>query len=97
MLKAINIKWDTDGDKEVFDEFPTETTIPDYLEEIYRENEDDGLDEIADWLSEETGFCHEGFKIARKSDKENDEFKNADFLDDEEKMNDFSHLTKEEF
>lgn len=26
-----------------------------------------------------------------------DKFKNADFLDDEEKMNDFSHLTKEEF
>lgn len=27
----------------------------------------------------------------------NDEFKNADFLDDEEKMRDFTYLTKEEF
>ena len=26
-----------------------------------------------------------------------DEFKNADFLDDEEKMRDFTYLTKEEF
>lgn len=27
----------------------------------------------------------------------NDEFKNEDFLDDEEKMRDFTYLTKEEF
>lgn len=27
----------------------------------------------------------------------NDEFKNTDFLDDEEKMRDFTYLTKEEF
>ena len=27
----------------------------------------------------------------------NNEFKNADFLDDEEKMRDFIYLTKEEF
>ena len=27
----------------------------------------------------------------------NNEFKNADFLDDEEKMRDFTYLTKEEF
>lgn len=27
MLKAINIKWDTDGDKEVLNELPTEMRI----------------------------------------------------------------------
>lgn len=27
MLKAINIKWDTDGDKEVLNELPTEMII----------------------------------------------------------------------
>ena len=27
----------------------------------------------------------------------NNEFKNADFLDDQEKMRDFTYLTKEEF
>lgn len=32
MLKAINIKWDTDGDKDVFTEFSTETIIPIRLE-----------------------------------------------------------------
>ena len=35
MLKAINIKWDTDGDKEVFNELPKELIIPDDLEELY--------------------------------------------------------------
>lgn len=27
MLKAINIKWDTDGDKKVFNDLPTEMII----------------------------------------------------------------------
>lgn len=35
MLKAINIKWDTDGDMEVFNELPTEMIIPVDLEEDY--------------------------------------------------------------
>lgn len=29
MLKAINIKWDTDGDKDVYNELPTELIVPD--------------------------------------------------------------------
>lgn len=36
MLKAINIKWDTDGDMEVLNELPTELIIPDDLEELYK-------------------------------------------------------------
>lgn len=34
MLKAINIKWDTDGDMEVLNELPTEMIIPNELEEL---------------------------------------------------------------
>lgn len=30
-MKAINIKWDTDGDMEVFESLPTEVKIPDNL------------------------------------------------------------------
>ena len=37
MLKAINIKWDTDGDEEVLQNLPTEMIIPDYLAEHYDE------------------------------------------------------------
>lgn len=32
MLKAINIKWDTDGDKKVLNKLPTEMIIPEYIE-----------------------------------------------------------------
>lgn len=72
MLKAINIKWDTDGDMEVLNELPTELIIPDDLEELYKIKEDReyALEEIADWLSEDTGFCHDGFEIEKVITKE---------------------------
>ena len=63
MLKAINIKWDTDGDKEVFNELPTEMIIPDELEEMYKKDKEYALEEISDWLSDEIGFCHDGFEV----------------------------------
>lgn len=65
MLKAINIKWDTDGDKEVFNELPTEMVIPDELDEMYKKDKEFALEEISDWLSDETGFCHGGFEIEK--------------------------------
>ena len=75
MLKAINIKWDTDGDMEVLNELPTELIIPDDLEELYkiykkRMIREYALEEIADWLSEDTGFCHDGFEIEKVITKE---------------------------
>lgn len=63
MLKAINIKWDTDGDKKVFNDLPTEMIIPDNLEELYKDDKEYALEEISDWLSDETGFCHDGFEL----------------------------------
>ena len=62
MLKATNIKWDTDEDVEVA--IPTEMIVPDELEEMYKKDREFALEEISDWLSEETGFCHNGFEIA---------------------------------
>ena len=63
MLKAINIKWDTDGDKDVFNELPTKMIIPNELEELYKKDREYALEEISDWLSDETGFCHDGFEV----------------------------------
>lgn len=68
MLKIKNIKWDTDGDKEVFASLPQEIDFDEnklHLEckpsdECY---EDELLDAVADWLSDEYGFCHGGFSI----------------------------------
>lgn len=53
-LCAYDIKWDTDGDEEILDSLPKEIRIPDGMV-------DD--DEISDYLSDETGFCHAGFKL----------------------------------
>lgn len=61
MLKATNIKWDADVDMEV--DLPTEMIMPDELEKLYKKNKEFALEEISDWLSEETGFCHNGFEI----------------------------------
>ena len=72
MLKIKNIKWDTDGDKEVFASLPQEIDFDEnklHLEckpsdECY---EDELLDAVADWLSDEYGFCYGGFEIERET------------------------------
>ena len=69
-MKATNIKWDvTDGSEdmtkedmdEILSTLPTEVEIPDYL---ITDDEDDLLDDVSDWLSDEYGFCHFGFDLA---------------------------------
>ena len=80
MLKAINIKWDTDGDKEVLNKLPTEMVIPDELEEMYKKDKEYALEEISDWLPDETGFCHAGFEIEKVITKESVENDLYDFF-----------------
>lgn len=53
-LVAYDIKWDTDDDKVVLHDLPKEILIPDGIV-------DD--EEISDYLSDQTGFCHSGFKL----------------------------------
>lgn len=80
MLKAINIKWDTDGDMEVLNELPTEMIIPNELEELYKKDREYALEEISDWLSDETGFCHDGFEVVSEITKESVENDLYDFF-----------------
>lgn len=82
MLKAINIKWDTDGDKEILNELPTEMIIPNELEELYKKDREYALEEISDWLSDDTGFCHAGFEVVKKITKESVENELYDFFSD---------------
>ena len=82
MLKAINIKWDTGGDKEVFNELPTEMIVPDELEEMYKKDREYALEEISDWLSDETGFCHGGFEIEKVITRQSVEDELFDFFND---------------
>lgn len=55
MLKATNILWDTDYDDD--GELPTEIDIPEGMT-----NED----EISYYLSEVTGYCHQGYVLEEK-------------------------------
>lgn len=56
MVNATNIKWITDG----YDvDLPTELEIPEQF------IDEDGVDEdaVSDWLSDVTGWLHDGFRI----------------------------------
>ncbi len=53
-MKAINIKWDTDGDIGLLNELQTKMEIPEGMTDE---------EEISDYLSNETGFCHDGFEL----------------------------------
>lgn len=59
-MKVVNIKWVTDGSDIVL---PSEMEIP---EEFIGEN---GVDEdlVSDWISDETGWLHDGFEIAEEN------------------------------
>ena len=55
MPKAVDIQWDTDGDEELLESLPTEIQIPPGMDE----------DDIADYLSDQTGFCHFGYRLEK--------------------------------
>lgn len=55
ILKATNILWDVDYDDN--GELPTEIDIPEGMTDE---------DEISDYLSEVTGYCHQGFELEEK-------------------------------
>lgn len=94
MLKAINIKWDTDGDKEVFNELPTEIIVPDELEEMYKKDKEYALEEISDWLSDETGFCHAGFELEKMITKGSVENELYDFFNDKMETGDAPEIER---
>lgn len=58
-MKVVNIKWVTDESDIVL---PSEMEIP---EEFIGEN---GVDEdlVSDWISDETGWLHDGFEIVEE-------------------------------
>lgn len=58
-MKAVNIQWDIDYPEGL--ELPTEIQIP---EDIIDEDDYEGtLDEISDYITDYTGFCHKGFEV----------------------------------
>lgn len=61
-MRAINIEWDTDGNQEVFEDLPKEIEIPEWMTDE---------DQISDYLTDKTGFCHLGFVLEGDADDEN--------------------------
>ena len=57
----VNIKWDTDGDEELFTSLLQEIDLP--LQFASVAEDEDYLDEISDWLSDEYGYCNNGFSV----------------------------------
>ena len=51
-MKATNIIWDTDGNAELSAILPSEIELPEKMTD---------MDEISDFISNTTGFCHYGF------------------------------------
>lgn len=60
-MKAINIKWDTDGDEDLLKSLPKEIEIPKHL--IGEDVAEDYADEISDYISQVAGYCHFGFDL----------------------------------
>ena len=55
-MNAINIKWNTNGNKAALKWLPKEIVLPDWISA-----EDDNM--ISDYLSDCTGYCHFGFDL----------------------------------
>lgn len=62
-MKAVNIKWDVDYPEDLKN-LPKEIEIPDDVF-CYEDGDDidEYLDEISDYISDITGFCHFGFDV----------------------------------
>lgn len=58
MLRAINIEWDVDCPEDL-ESLPTEVDIPAHI--------GNDPDNISDYLSDLTGFCHKGFGLEKIS------------------------------
>ena len=60
--RTTNIMWDVDEDEDNSD-LPTTVVIPDEYILDSECDKDELSEEISDWLSNEYGFCHEGFRL----------------------------------
>ena len=54
-----NIDWDIDGYEEVLDSLPAQLTV-------LVPNDEDPEEYISDYLSDEYGYCHNGFTYYKK-------------------------------
>lgn len=67
MIKAFNIDWDTDGNKELLETLPTEVLINDEDLRNYIDPDADHdvkMDAVSDYLTDTYECCHNGFDVS---------------------------------
>lgn len=62
-MKAVNIVWDVDSPEDA-EQLPTEIDIP---------NEIVDEEQISDYISGLTGFCHKGFELQHQLENDMEE------------------------
>ena len=68
-MRAINIQWDVD-DEDDYELLPSYIDIPDGM----------GDDEISDYISYVTGFCHNGFELTGEEARAGNRYEETDDL-----------------
>ena len=66
---VYDIKWDTDGYKTDLPdrvEISEENLLYEHEDKNLKLDDDELLDRISDYLSDQFGYCHDGFMIARE-------------------------------
>lgn len=65
-MKVKDIRWDVDDGEmskeeiaEILAALPTEVEIPHWIDP-------NDTEDVGDWLTEEYGYCHDGFKIVEE-------------------------------
>lgn len=58
-----DIQWNTNGNEKAFDFLPQEIALPENFSKEKYKDEDEMIKDISDWISDEYGFCHEGFTL----------------------------------
>jgi hypothetical protein len=72
--KVYSIKWDTDGDREAKSELPKKIVVGIDFEECKDKDQQIIFDEIvSERITDEYGYCHEGFKCKFLGEEEGDE------------------------
>lgn len=71
-MKAINIKWDITDEveemtqkeqNEILASLPKEVDLSTEFSVEDYDDEEEMLDDISDWLSDNYGYCHNGFEL----------------------------------
>lgn len=80
-MKLTNIKWDVDT-KEELKELPKTMILSDDFNINNYNDSDELIDDISDYITDETDYCHDGFDIELTEQEFRDWMFKIDYLND---------------